>query len=82
MPDPKRLLDGKLEEIEEVIKTSPSKVCERLSSLLGQYPSHPRVLTLMSHANVLMEDYGTAKSYAKRAVLMEPSNITAKYIIG
>ncbi len=36
----------------------------------------------MSHANVLMEDYGTAKAYAKRAVLMEPSNITAKYIMG
>lgn len=71
-----------LREIEEVINEAPSKAYERLSPLFREYPSHPRVLTLFSHANVLMENYEAAKSCAAKAVKLNSSDIKARYIMG
>jgi tetratricopeptide (TPR) repeat protein len=80
--EPKISLDDTLKEIEGTITEAPAKAYKRLSPLLREYPSHSRVLTLFAHANVLMDNYEAAKSYAAKAVMLDGSNVRARHILG
>lgn len=71
-----------LKEIEEPLDKSPLNAYKRLIPLFREYPSNIKVLTLLSHVNVLLENYKSGKFYAEKVVMLDSTNIKARYIIG